>query len=86
MAASQHSMQISMQMNYGLRSLLENNKLSNIEGVRRDAEMKVGTVISKAKPWSAFKKGKNGRDIASELFIPTHITQTCQRGELRALK
>ena len=85
MAASK-DMQMSMQIKYDLCSLLENNKLSNIEGVRKDAEMKVTSFISKSKRWNPFQKGKNGRDLSSELLIPKHITESWQCGELRALK
>ena len=31
--------------------------------------MKVAAFMSKSKAWNPFKKGKAGRDIASELYI-----------------
>ena len=70
MAASK-AMQMSMQIKCDLCSLFENNKLSDTRGVRRDAEMKVA--MQKLLKANAFKKGKAGRDIASELYIPKHI-------------
>ena len=70
-------MQISMQIKYDLCSLLENNKLSNIEGVRKVAEMKVTSFISKSKRWNPFQKGKNGRDLSSsELLILVVVWRT----------
>ena len=72
MAASAF-MQMSMQMKCDLCSFLENNKLSDIEAVQRDAEMKVSTYLSKFKVWNLLEMGKIGRDIASELYITRHI-------------
>ena len=75
-----------MQMKYDLLCLLRDNKDFKIEGVRRQCEMKVIDFISKSKVWNPFSKGKNGRDISTELLIPKHITERWQAGELRALK
>ena len=78
-------MQMSTQMKCNLCSFLENNKLSVIEAVQHDAEMKVSTYLSKLKVWNLLERGKIGRDIASELYIPRHTTETWPCGELQAL-
>ena len=73
-----------MQMKYDLLcSLLKDFE---IEGVRRQCEMKVVDFISKSKAWNPFSKGKNGRDISTELLIPKHIPEKWQARQLRALK
>ena len=77
---------IEMQMMHNLCGLLEENKTVDIEGVRRSCEMKVAAFISKSSAWNPFAKGKNGRDLGSEVWIPKHITKHWQSGELRALK
>ncbi len=48
--------------------------------------MKVVDFISKSKAWNPFSKGKNGRDISTELLIPKHIPEKWQARQLRALK
>ena len=76
----------SMQIKYDLCSLLQENKALDIDGVRKSCEMRVATVISKAKIWNPFTKGKHVRDLLTELLIPKHITEKWKYGELRALK
>ena len=76
-----------MQMKkYDLLCLLREDKAFEIEGVRKHCEMKLADSISKSKAWNPFSRGKNGRDLSTELLIPKHITEKWQSGELRALK
>ena len=41
--------------------------------------MKVAAFMSKSKAWNPFKKGKAGRDIASELYILIPILKAYHR-------
>ena len=66
MAASAF-MQMSMQMKCSLCSFFENNRLSDIEAVQRDAWMKVSTYLSKFKLWNLLEMGKIGKDIARRI-------------------
>ena len=76
-----------MQMKkYDLLCLLREDKAFEIEGVRKHCEMKLADSISKSKAWNPFSRGKNGRDLSTELLIPKHIIEKWQSGELRALK
>ena len=76
-----------MQMKkYDLLCLLREDKAFEIEGVRKHCEMKLADSISKSKAWNPFSRGKNGRDLSTELLIPKHITEKWQSGELRAPK
>ena len=75
-----------MHINYDLCSLLQENKTIDINVVRKSCEVRAATMISKAKVWNPFTKGKHGRDLSTELLIPKHITEKWKcEGELRAL-
>ena len=65
----------SMQIKYDLCSLLQENKALDIDGVRKSCEMRAATIISKAKIWNPFTKGKHVRNLSTELLIPKHITE-----------
>ncbi|XP_046842821.1 uncharacterized protein LOC124436892 [Xenia sp. Carnegie-2017] len=71
---------------HDLCTLLREEKSFDINGVRRTYETRAATFISKSSPWNPFSKGKNGRDMSSEMLIPKHLTIHWQSGELRALK
>ena len=75
-----------MQMRHDLSCLLREDKCVLIEGIRKQCLEKVGDLMTRAKPWNPFLKGKTGRDISTELLIPEHVTKKWQRGELRALQ
>ena len=77
-----------MQIHYDLCSLFREQKLCDVQEVRKSCVMKVASVLSKTKPWNHFRQGKKGRDLSSELLIPKHVTALWQSesGELRALK
>ena len=48
----------SMQIKYDLCSLLQENKTIDINVVRKSCEVRAATMISKAKVWNPFTKGK----------------------------
>ena len=75
-----------MQLNCDLSSLFREGNISKISQIKRQCEGKMVDYVSKIKPWNPFAKGRKGRDLASELLIPKHVTAKCQSGELRALK
>ena len=75
-----------MQMNCDLLTLFREGNTSQISQIKRQCEGKMVDYVSRAKPWNPFAKGRMGRDLASELLIPRHLTARWQSGELRALK
>ena len=81
MAASKEA-----QLHTNISTLLREERSRDIEAVRISCETKVSSILSKIKPWNPFAKGKNGRDLCTELLVPKHLTSVWQRGELRALK
>ena len=77
-----------MQMNFDLRSLLQDDKNIKVDAVKKSHEEKALSLMSKGKNIDPLRIGKHVRDLHAELLIPQHITGTWkfQFDELRALK
>ena len=76
-----------MQIKCDLRSLFRDNKVVEIDSLKRNCEMKVFLAIAQAKIWDPFRSGKHVRDLYAELLVPKYITKAWQHGaEIRALK
>ena len=77
-----------MQMNFDLRSLLQDDKNIKVDAVKKSHEVKALSLVSKGKNIDPLRIGKHVRDLHAEVLIPQHITGTWkfQFDELRALK
>ena len=60
-----------MQMNFDLRSLLQDDKYIKVDAVKKSQKEKALSLISKGKNIDPLRSGKHVRDLHAEVLIPS---------------